>query len=88
MTRRSATRRNSPERTAIHPAQLDIIQDVYRAGAAELVEARAILAGDNGGVFALGGSMCEPATHARWAESIVRRASLYGVQPEIVAAAG
>ena len=34
--------------------------------------ARSILAADKGGVFALGGSMCEPATHSRWAEAIGR----------------
>lgn len=73
-------------KTAIHPAQIDIIQTAYRAGAAELADARAILAGDKGGVFAIAGSMCEPATHARWAESVVRRAALYGVKPEMVAA--
>jgi citrate lyase beta subunit len=73
-------------KTAIHPAQIDVIQSAYRPGAAELAEARAILAGDKGGVFAIAGSMCEPATHSRWAESVVRRATLYGVKPEIIAA--
>lgn len=73
-------------KTAIHPAQIDVIQQCYRPGVADLAEARAILAGDKGGVFAIGGSMCEPATHRRWAESLVKRAALYGVKPEIVAA--
>jgi citrate lyase beta subunit len=73
-------------KTAIHPSQIGIIQQAYRVGAHELAEARAILAEDKGGVFALNGSMCEPATHSRWARSIVRRASLYGVKPEAVAA--
>jgi citrate lyase beta subunit len=75
-------------KTAIHPAQIEIIQNAYRVGAHELAEARAILSNDRGGVFALGGSMCEPATHARWAETIVTRASLYGVKPEVIAATG
>ncbi len=75
-------------KTAIHPAQIDIIQGAYRVGAQELAEARAILAGDKGGVFALNGSMCEPATHRRWAESVVKRAGLYGVKPKAIAAAG
>lgn len=75
-------------KTAIHPAQIDIIQAAYRVGAHELAEARAILAGDKGGVFALNGSMCEPATHARWAGTIVKRARIFGVKPEVVAAAG
>lgn len=74
-------------KTAIHPAQIAIIQDAYRVEAEELGAARSILAADKGGVFALGGSMCEPATHSRWAEAIVRRASLYGVRSPAVAAA-
>lgn len=73
-------------KTAIHPVQIGVIQDAYRVGAHELAEARAILSGDKGGVFAIGGSMCEPATHARWADTVVRRAALYGVRPEVIAA--
>ena len=75
-------------KTAIHPAQIDVIQGAYRVGARELAEARAILAEEKGAVFALAGSMCEPATHRRWAESVVKRAALFGVKPEVVAAAG
>jgi citrate lyase beta subunit len=74
-------------KTAIHPAQIDTIQQAYRVGAHELAEARAILGGDKGGVFALNGSMCEPATHGRWARSVVKRAGIYGVRPEAIAAA-
>jgi citrate lyase beta subunit len=74
-------------KTAIHPAQIAIIQEAYRVGSEELAAARSVLAPDRGGVFALGGSMCEPATHSRWAETVVRRASLYGVRPSAVAAA-
>lgn len=75
-------------KTAIHPAQIDVIHEAYRVPAHELAEARAILSDDRAGVFAIGGSMCEPATHARWAGTIIRRAALYGVRPEIVAAIG
>ncbi len=74
-------------KTAIHPAQIDVIQQAYRVGAHELAEARAILGGEASGVFALNGSMCEPATHTRWARSVVRRAGLYGVRPDAIAAA-
>ncbi len=74
-------------KTAIHPAQIDIIQGAYRVHAQELAEARAILGGDRGGVFALNGSMCEPATHTRWAKSVVKRAGIYGVRPDAIAAA-
>ncbi len=75
-------------KTAIHPAQIDLIQSCYRVDAHDLAEARAILAGDRAGVFAIAGSMCEPATHRRWAETIAKRAALYGVRPEAIAAAG
>ena len=74
-------------KTAIHPAQIDLIQGAYRVRARELAEARAILGGERGGVFALNGSMCEPATHTRWAQSIVKRAGIYGVRPDAIAAA-
>jgi citrate lyase beta subunit len=74
-------------KTAIHPAQIDVIQQAYRVRAQELAEARAILGGGRGGVFALNGSMCEPATHARWARSVVQRAGIYGVLPDAIAAA-
>ena len=73
-------------KTAIHPAQIEVIQSAYRVRATELAEAREILSGDRG-VFALNGSMCEPATHGRWAEAIVKRAAIYGVRPEVIAAA-
>lgn len=73
-------------KTAIHPAQIEVIHDCYRVAAHELAEARAILADDRAGVFAINGSMCEPATHGRWAERVVKRSALYGVKPEIVAA--
>ena len=75
-------------KTAIHPAQIAIIQDAYRVAAHELAEARAILSEERSGVFALNGSMCEPATHHRWARSIVARGQAYGVVPEEVAASG
>lgn len=75
-------------KTAIHPAQIATIQTAYRVDAAELTEARSIVSGDTPGVFAVAGSMCEPATHRRWAETVVRRAALFGVRPEMVAATG
>jgi citrate lyase beta subunit len=74
-------------KTAIHPAQVAIIQDAYRVQPEEVAAARSILSADRGGVFALGGSMCEPATHSRWAETVMLRAGLYGVRSPAVAAA-
>ncbi|PZT93999.1 HpcH/HpaI aldolase/citrate lyase family protein [Sphingomonas sp.] len=66
-------------KTAIHPVQLAIMHEAYRPMAIEVSEARAILAQGAAGVFGLHGSMCEPATHRRWAESIIERARVHGV---------
>jgi citrate lyase beta subunit len=73
-------------KTAIHPRQVSAIQGVYAVEPAELAEARAILAGDSPAVFALGESMCEPATHRRWAEATIRRAECFGLRRDSVAA--
>lgn len=69
-------------KTAIHPAQIEAIQELYAVDAGELLEARAMLDEASGAVFALNGAMCEPATHRRWAAAIVRRANCFGVRRE------
>ena len=66
-------------KTAIHPSQIATIHSVYRPALTEMNEARAVLDADAPGVFGSNGSMCEPATHSRWAGMIVRRAQIYGV---------
>mgnify|MGYP004526493839 CR=1 FL=1 len=73
-------------KTAIHPKQIQVIQDAYRPTAVQLSEACAILAETADAVFGLHGSMCEPATHRRWAENIVQRAQVHGVAGSIGAA--
>lgn len=74
-------------KTAIHPAQIATIHDAYRVRQSELAEANAILASDSPAVFAVAGSMCEPATHRRWAEVTARRAECFGVRRGTLAAA-
>lgn len=66
-------------KTAIHPAQIAVIQGALAVGSADLAEAQAILSERAPAVFAAGGRLCEPATHARWADAIIRRAELFGV---------
>lgn len=66
-------------KTAIHPAQVPVIQSGLAVPSAELAEAQAILADHAPAVFARTGRLCEPATHRRWAETIVRRAGLFGI---------
>ena len=73
-------------KTAIHPAQIDAIQAAYAVPPDMLAEARAVLAADSPAVFAAGGSMCEPATHRRWAETIVARAEHFGLRRDPLAA--
>lgn len=70
-------------KTAIHPAQVNVIQELYRPSEADLSEARAILAVDAPAVFGAGGSMCEPSTHIGWAGSILRRAQAFGVADQL-----
>lgn len=66
-------------KTAIHPAQVPVIQGALAVGSDELAEARLILADDAPAVFAADGAMCEPATHRRWAALLECRAVLFGV---------
>ena len=66
-------------KTAIHPSQIAVIHSVYRPDLIEMNEARAILDREAPAVFGSNGSMCEPATHTRWAGMIVQRAQIYGV---------
>ena len=66
-------------KTAIHSAQVPVIQGALAVGSDELAEARLILADDAPAVFAADGAMCEPATHRRWAALLERRAVLFGV---------
>ena len=73
--------------THVLTAQVTAIQELYAVHPDELTEARAILAGDSPAVFAVGASMCEPATHRRWAEATIRRAECFGLRPDALAAA-
>ncbi len=65
-------------KTAIHPDQVRLIHAAYRPSVQELAEARAILSHDAPAVFGQNGSMCEPATHVRWAKTVLERAKVHG----------
>jgi len=69
-------------KTAIHPLQVQVIQDAYAVTGAELAAADEILESARPAVFSDGGSMMEPATHEGWAETIRRRADYFGVRAE------
>lgn len=67
-------------KTAIHPCQIGVIQSVYAVDETSHAEAQSMLAREGPAVFASRQAMCEPATHHRWAQSIVRRADAFGVR--------
>ncbi|MBU6395034.1 MAG: HpcH/HpaI aldolase/citrate lyase family protein [Sphingomonadales bacterium] len=71
-------------KTAIHPSQVSVIHDCYRTTACELREAKAILESGAHAVFGSHGSMCEPATHRRWAGNIIARAQTFGIDDNVV----
>lgn len=60
-------------KTAIHPSQIEVIHGCYAPSHEEVREARAILEQNAHAVFASDGSMCEPATHRRWAGNVITR---------------
>lgn len=66
-------------KTAIHPAQVPAIQAAYAVPVEDHAAAAAIVRGEEA-VFASAGVMCEPATHGRWARSVLLRAERFGLQ--------
>ncbi|MFO0799844.1 MAG: HpcH/HpaI aldolase/citrate lyase family protein [Gemmataceae bacterium] len=67
-------------KTAVHPAQVPVIEAEYRVSVRELRDAEAVLDPAAPAVFRRAGAMCEPATHRRWAEAVRERARVYGVR--------
>ena len=64
-------------KTAVHPAQVPLINNAFRVTAGEVDEAQRLLHGP--AVFVVDGRMCERAPHRRWAECILNRARTFGV---------
>lgn len=67
-------------KTAIHPKQIDKIERALMVSQADHSDALRIL-NSTQAVFKSQGAMCEPATHRRWALSILTRAQIYGIIP-------
>jgi citrate lyase beta subunit len=65
-------------KTAIHPAQVPVIEGAFAVPPETFAAAKAILAPDARAVFQVGGVMCEPATHAAWARRVLARADRFG----------
>jgi citrate lyase beta subunit len=66
-------------KTAIHPAQLPVIEAVYRVMPEDQELAKRILDPAASAVFQYAGQMCEPATHRRWAERLLLRTEIFGL---------
>lgn len=65
-------------KSAIHPNQVDLIHNLYKVSAEELISARAILDTKAPAVFSINGAMMEPATHTDWAKNIITRSEIFG----------
>jgi citrate lyase beta subunit len=67
-------------KTAIHPGQINIIQDALRVSAEDVNCAQLILNDAAPAVFRHNEAMCEPTTHRKWAANILERAKWHGVK--------
>lgn len=67
-------------KTAIHPKQIHKIEQALMVSQSDHSDALRIL-NSTQAVFKSQGAMCEPATHRRWALSILTRAKIYGIIP-------
>lgn len=65
-------------KTAIHPAQIALIEQHFRVQPTEVAMARRILEDDAPAVFRMDESMCEVATHRGWASAVIARARHFG----------
>jgi len=68
-------------KTAIHPNQIGKIESALMVSPTDHADALRIL-NSTQAVFKSQGAMCEPATHRRWASSILARAQVYGIATE------
>ncbi|MCC8999107.1 MAG: HpcH/HpaI aldolase/citrate lyase family protein [Candidatus Contendobacter sp.] len=66
-------------KSAIHPAQIPVIEARYRVCCDDYEMASAVLALDAAAVFKRCETFCEPATHRRWAAGMLERARVFGV---------
>ncbi len=65
-------------KTAIHPSHLEIIHNALMVDQDEYNDALCIL-NSSQAIFKSQGAMCEPATHRRWASSVLERARHCGI---------
>ncbi|WP_279145830.1 HpcH/HpaI aldolase/citrate lyase family protein [Photobacterium carnosum] len=65
-------------KTAIHPTQIEYIQNAWMVDHAEYEDALRII-NSTKAVYQHAGAMCEPATHRQWAKNILERSKLFGI---------
>ncbi len=66
-------------KTIIHPWQIDVVQDLYRVSQADYEVAEKLLDEYSPAVFKRHAQMHEKATHSGWAQQIMQRAWIYGI---------
>lgn len=66
-------------KTAVHPAQVSVIEAVFKVNALELAAAQRLVAADCPAVFQMGGAMHEAAVHGAWAQRVFLRAHHFGI---------
>lgn len=69
-------------KTAIHPNQIPVIHRALMVSSLDHQDALRII-NSSQAVFKAGGAMCEPATHRRWAKSVLDRVHYFGVSPTV-----
>lgn len=69
-------------KTAVNPLQVAVITESYHPDPSEIEEAQKILDEEAPAVFALNGSMHEPACHSAWAKGIMSRAEAFKLLPK------
>lgn len=58
-------------KTAIHPTQVDLIQEILSFKHEEVDLAKKIVSHQDKAVFKADGQMCEPSTHIKWAKKVL-----------------
>ncbi len=65
-------------KTAIHPTQIEYIQEGWKVEQDEYEEALRII-NSTQAVYLHSGAMCEPTTHKKWALNILERSRIFGI---------
>lgn len=65
-------------KSVIHPAQVDIVHEVYKINRDDFETAKKILEVDSAYVFKAQNKMHEKQTHSNWARNIIEQAKIYG----------